>query len=194
MRPKRSRALARIESLRQKGEDSMQIRVPRSLLFLVFLISSIPLFSQNRAPVNDPQAVVLATKAVAALTNGVPVTDVTLTGTATWTAGSDVEKGTVTLKARGTAQSRMDLALSGGNRSEIRATSNGFPQGAWIGSDGKSKCLRFPQLLDRHQLVLSHPLVPRCGSDQPECCSVLRGRGDSKRRYGRASTIKYVLP
>ena len=107
------------------------------LLFPLVLISPICVLSENQAPVSDPKALALAAKALGAQSNGVAVADVTLTGTATWTAGSDAQKGTVTFKARGTAQSRMDLALSGGNRSEIRTTSNGLPQGAWIGTDGK---------------------------------------------------------
>ena len=111
---------------------------PAVLLISLLFANQTFLFSQNKAPVNDPQALALATKALAALTNGVPAMDITLTGTTTWTGGSDADKGTVTLKAKGTTQSRVDLALSRGNRTEIRTVSNGYPQGAWIGSDGKS--------------------------------------------------------
>lgn len=88
--------------------------------------------------VSDPQAVSLATKALAALTGGQPISDVTLTGTATRTAGSDVETGTITLQAMGYADSRMDFAGSAGNRSEIRNSSAGVPQGTWMGPDGVS--------------------------------------------------------
>lgn len=120
-------------------EDQMPVPILRFLLVLpLALVSSPFLFAQKQVPVSDAQALALAAKALANLNNGVALSDVTLTGTATWTTGPDAEKGTVTLKARGTAQSRMDLALSGGNRSEIRTTSDGFPQGAWIGSNGKS--------------------------------------------------------
>jgi len=61
---------------------------------------------------SDPQAVVLTKQAVLALAAGVPITDVTLTGSAARIAGSDQQSGTVTLKARGTTQSRVDLAFS----------------------------------------------------------------------------------
>jgi len=89
-------------------------------------------------PTSDPQAIAFATNALAALTGTVQVSDVTLTGTATRTAGSDVETGAVTLKALGTANSRMDLSTSSGTRSEIRTNASGFPQGTWIGLDGTS--------------------------------------------------------
>jgi hypothetical protein len=122
-----------------KGEDSMRIRAFCTfLLFMLILTNAHLLFSKNPPPVSDPQALALAAKALTALSNGVVVTDVTLTGTANWTAGSVSDKGTVTLKARGATQTRMDLALSERNRSEIRTASNGFPQGAWISSEGKS--------------------------------------------------------
>jgi hypothetical protein len=106
--------------------------------FLIVLVGSIFSLSQNQKPVSDPHALALAAKALTALSNGVTVTDATLTGTTTWTTGPDAEKGTVTLKAKGAGQSRMDLALGGGNRSEIRTISKGFPQGAWVGGDGKT--------------------------------------------------------
>src|ERR1017187_4948559 len=47
----------------------------------------------DKRPVSDPHALALAAQAIAALTHGIAVTDVTLTGTATWTAGSDMSAG-----------------------------------------------------------------------------------------------------
>lgn len=85
---------------------------------------------------SDPQAVALAGKALIALTGSVQVSDVTLTGTATRTAGSDIETGTITLKALGATNSRMDLSTASGTRSEIRTNASGFPQGIWMGPDG----------------------------------------------------------
>ena len=49
------------------------------------------------ASASDPQALTLATQAVAALTGGVPVTDVTLSANVIWVAGSDYDTGTGTL-------------------------------------------------------------------------------------------------
>jgi len=62
---------------------------------------------------------------------------VTLTGTATWGAGS-TDTGTVTLKAIGTGKSRMDLTLTDGTRTEIRDASAGNARGKWISPDGTS--------------------------------------------------------
>src|SRR5207245_1234877 len=53
-----------------------------------------------------------------------------------WTAGSDIEMGTGTFLAKGTGESRVNLSLSGGNKSYIRNSSGASPAGAWLGSDG----------------------------------------------------------
>jgi hypothetical protein len=82
-------------------------------------------------PTSDPQAVTLANQAFSALAGRTQINDVTLTGTTIRTAGSDGDTGTVTLKALGTSQSRVDMNLSNGQRSEIRNLSNGLPQGFW---------------------------------------------------------------
>src|SRR5439155_24580582 len=74
-------------------------------LFLSFAC----LASAQNPPTSDPQAVALATKSIAALTGGNPVSDVSLTGNVTWTAGSDIEMGTGTFLAKGTGESRVDL-------------------------------------------------------------------------------------
>jgi hypothetical protein len=59
------------------------------------------------------------------------VTDVTLTGTVTWTAGSDIETGTATMYAKGTGESRVDLALTSSTHSDVRNdTLASYPQGA----------------------------------------------------------------
>lgn len=113
------------------------------VLSLVLLLPAAPTFAQQTTPTptSDPQAVALVTKALAALTGGRPITDVTLTGTATRTAGSDVETGAITLKALGPFDSRIDFAGSGGNLAEIRNSLEGLPQGAWIGTDGVSHAM-----------------------------------------------------
>jgi len=103
---------------------------------LILLLASV--VSAQNPPQSDPQAVSLASQAMAALTNGVAVSDVTLTGNATWIAGSDNETGPATLKAKGGSKSRVDLALSGGSRSELRGNFARAPQGEWIGPDGTS--------------------------------------------------------
>jgi hypothetical protein len=102
------------------------------LLLLIIVVS----FSvAQNAPLSDPDAVAVATKALATLTGGQLISDVTLTGTAAWTAGSDSATGGVTLRAKGVSESRIDLSLSKGSRSEVRNGQLGASAGAWSGSD-----------------------------------------------------------
>jgi len=105
------------------------------LLPLVTLLTGT--LSGQTAPVSDPQAVSFAQKSMAALTGGRPILDVTLTANA-GLAGPDIETGTATLSAKGTGESRIDYRLRGGNRSEVRSSSAGLPQGAWSGPKTKS--------------------------------------------------------
>ena len=53
-------------------------------LALFALLSHTNLFCQTQPPQSDPQAISFADRSVAALTSGSPLSDVTLTGTATW--------------------------------------------------------------------------------------------------------------
>jgi hypothetical protein len=105
-------------------------------LCLVFSVVSAIAQSSPTPRASDPQAIALATSALVALTKGTQIRDVTLVGTATRTAGSDVESGTVTLKALGQQNGRIDLNLSDGTRSEIISAPNGNPQGFWTAPDG----------------------------------------------------------
>lgn len=102
-------------------------RLASLLVFVLPLVITVSAIAQN-PPVSDPQALSLAAQSIAAMTGGVPISDVTLTGNVSRIAGSDIETGTVTLLAKGTRESRVDLSLSGGKRSDIRNSS----QGAWI--------------------------------------------------------------
>jgi hypothetical protein len=69
------------------------------------------------------------------MTGSTTISDVTLTGSVTWT-GTDT--GTATLRALGTGESRMDLALSSGTRSEIRDAQTGVQLGQWINPNNAS--------------------------------------------------------
>jgi len=95
---------------------------------LLCLLFSSPTLAQG-APASEPQAIALAAQAITALTGGVPINDVTLTGNVTW-GGSDT--GTATLSALGAGESRMDLALTSGTRTEIRDAQTGMQQGQWF--------------------------------------------------------------
>ena len=87
-------------------------------------------------PPSDPQALSYASQSIAALTGGTSISDVTLTGNVTWNAGADT--GSATLRALGSGESRMDLALTSGTRTEIRDAQTGSPLGQWINPDNTS--------------------------------------------------------
>jgi hypothetical protein len=88
---------------------------------------------------SDPQAVALAAKAIAALTSGTSIADVTLTGNVTRTVGPDTESGNGTFVATASGQSRFDLDLDDGKISEIRSTANGLPVGSSTDKNGNTK-------------------------------------------------------
>jgi hypothetical protein len=108
-------------------------------LITSLLLSPVLSLAQNAVPVpgSDPQALSLAMQSMASLTQATVVNDVTLVGTARWIAGSDAETGTATLLALGNGESRMDLALDNGTRTEIRDGSTGTPSGQWL-AQGRS--------------------------------------------------------
>jgi hypothetical protein len=103
--------------------------------FILLLASTAS--SQNR-PQSDPQAVSFASQSIAALTGGSTISDVTLTGSVTWSGGAAPETGTAILLASGTGESRMSLTLPSGTRTEIRDASTGVAQGQWTAQSGTS--------------------------------------------------------
>ena len=113
-----------------------------SILSLLSIVT-IATYSQLTPPAatQNPTAVSLARNSVAALSGSVQISDVTLTGSATRTAGSDSETGSITLKALGNPNSRFDLVLTSGTSSEIRNASGGESQGLWITPDGVSHAM-----------------------------------------------------
>ncbi len=117
----------------------MRIHIPCCFeqLLLVFLVSPM-LFAQNQPPQSDPQAVALATQSISALTNGVAVSDVTLSGNVTWSGGSSSQSGRAIAYGKTNIDSRLDMTLPDGNRSELRNSAGGPPQGAWIDAKGQS--------------------------------------------------------
>lgn len=118
------------------------MRTTRPLVFVLFLVFASSTLSQQQptSPVRatmDAQSVALIPKVLAALNGTVAVTDVTLTGTATRTSGSDTETGPITLKALGPYDSRVDLVTGSGTYTEVRsAVPPGAPQGYTVGLDG----------------------------------------------------------
>jgi hypothetical protein len=121
----------------------------RIVRFVFLVIVSIPFLVPSIAqqtPPNSGQAVKLLQQALAALNPGMPTTDITMSGTVRYIAGSDDETGTATLQAIAAA-SRIDLVLPSGRRSEVHSNVTGQPSGAWSGPDGVSKKIPFHNLL-----------------------------------------------
>jgi hypothetical protein len=97
-------------------------------------------------PASDPQALAYAGQSIAALNGGSTISDVTLTGSGTWYGGS-TDPGTATLRALGTGESRMDLALTSGPRTEIRDAQTGVPLGQWMAPNNASGNFAFQNCL-----------------------------------------------
>ena len=89
----------------------------------------------------------LVQQALAALTGGHSITDVTLTASAHRIAGSDDEAGTATLKAVAAGASSLSLSLSTGPRTEVLNSAATPPTGSWSGPDAVMHPIAFHNLL-----------------------------------------------
>jgi len=111
--------------------------MPRFIFKALLLLFAIPAIAAT-APTSDPFAVTLAQQSATALTGGASVTDVTLNANVISILGSDSDNGTATLEGKGTSESRVDLSLGNGNRSDVRNLTNGTPGGGWDKNGGTS--------------------------------------------------------
>ena len=107
-------------------------------LSLALTLSAIPRLCHAQQPQSNPQAVSLASQAIGALTSGNSLSDLTFTGSATWYGHSTPTTGALTLLALGIAESRINVAATGGTWSEIRDGSTGAALGEWISPSGAS--------------------------------------------------------
>jgi len=106
------------------------------VLSLVLVATPTSVLAQN-PPASDPTALTLAAQAVAALTGGNAIGDVTLNASVTSTVGSDYDTGNATFYVKGTSESRVDFNLNtGGTRSDVRNAVTGGPGGAWETNGG----------------------------------------------------------
>jgi hypothetical protein len=87
--------------------------------------------SAQNPPASDPTALTYAAQAITALTNGNSINDVTLNANVTSTLGDSSDTGTGTFEAKGINESRVDLNLNSGARSDVRNIATGAPGGAW---------------------------------------------------------------
>jgi hypothetical protein len=107
------------------------------LRLAIALILLLPLrLSAQVTSVSDPLAISLAQQSVSAITTGAPVSDVTVTGNVVSIIGDDSQTGIGTFQAKGTSESRVDLTLANGTRSDVRSVISGIPSGAWVQSGG----------------------------------------------------------
>jgi hypothetical protein len=105
-----------------------------AVVIVLIAIACSAVFAQTQPP-SDPQALSYAAQSIAAMVGIVSISDVTLSGTVTWN-GSDT--GTAIFRALGTSESRMDLSLSSGTRTEIRDAQTGTQLGEWINPNNAS--------------------------------------------------------
>lgn len=108
----------------------------RHAVVVVFVLSALSAAAQTSSSPqagvpSDPIAISLAQKSVAALTGGAGIGDVSLTANVISVLGTDYETGAGTFSAKGLNESRVDLNLSGGTRSDVRNNLSGIPAGAW---------------------------------------------------------------
>jgi hypothetical protein len=121
------------------------MRATRLLALVLIILSMIQLAVAQQTASSSTQASQLLQQSLAALQGNMSLTDVTLSGTAHYIAGSDNETGTAVLKAVSGA-SRVDLSLSSGPRSEV-VNASVSPAGTWSGPDGVSHRISFHNLL-----------------------------------------------
>lgn len=107
-----------------------------ALLSSLCVLVPAELAAQSAAVSRDPEAVALLSRSLRAVTNGVPVRDVTLTGTARRIAGSDDEAGRVVAEALATGEMRVNYDYASGPRSEFRRVSAGGASESWSGPQG----------------------------------------------------------
>jgi len=114
------------------------IRLCVTVSLTAILLFSTVLFTvaQNNVPVSDPQAISYANRALQALTQGVPAIDVTFNGNVRCISSTKTETGTGTFKGKGLSESRVDLFLGSGTKTEVRNGTSGVPLGNWYGPDG----------------------------------------------------------
>jgi hypothetical protein len=122
------------------------MRFSLAAAILLSFVSSAVAQTSSTPTSSSTQALTTLQSALAALTRNTTVSDITLTGTGQRIVGSDNETGSATYRAISSAN-RLDLSLSGGTWSEIRALSSNVPAGNWIGPNGTVNEIAFHNLL-----------------------------------------------
>lgn len=134
--------------MRTENADFTNVRLRRQLsarcllrrtsaIAALFLLASPCFLGQSVALSSDQKALTLSSATIRSMLGKQAVTDVTFTGNVT--SGPDSsEDGSVTLRALGTTESRIELNLPEGTRTEIRGVADAIPSGEWINQDGST--------------------------------------------------------
>jgi len=136
------------------------------LLVFVFLLVSAFLSAQQSTTAPPP----ILQQALAALTGGSPVTDVTMTGTITVTNASGTQSGTITMVATASGQSQVVLDLPAGRNTDIRNYSANPRTGSWTGPDGTSHAYAATELMGPSPawfypaFIVSSAVSPNCAA------------------------------
>jgi hypothetical protein len=129
----------------------LRIALDAVVVSLILAASAAATSGQTATPIppatSDPQAVGLAAKAYTTLAGLASIQDVTLTGSASRTAGEGAETGTVVLEALATGEMRMDLSFASGKAGEVRTRPAAGPVGNWFGTDGTLHTTAYHNLL-----------------------------------------------
>jgi len=111
------------------------LRGVRVLSGMMSVILASAAIAQNPTA-SDARALDLASRSMLAMTGGVKIADVTLQAQVTSFTGAQPENATGRFVAKGTSESRIDIALSKGPRAVIRNDTGAFPQGAATDAKG----------------------------------------------------------
>jgi hypothetical protein len=141
---------------------------PAHLFALVCLMVPMPLSAQQPASSSPtsgpqtPQAASIIQQSIAAITGGLAVTDVTMTGTTAVSISANGQEGTapasssnpatstVTFVATASGQGQSTAVLAAGTRTEIRDISSGFPTLTETGTDGVTDTVTTQSALSPH--------------------------------------------
>jgi hypothetical protein len=119
-------------------EGKAQPMFKRFVSLLAIVTAAIPFASAQTKQISiirDAKAIMLLEQSLKSMTGTTNVSDVKLLGTATRTIGPDQQSGEATLEAKGTAESRVALSLSGFSRTEVRNIADGASVGSYVGDD-----------------------------------------------------------
>jgi len=130
---------------------------------------------------SDPQAIALLQKAVAVLTGGASVTDVTLNGTATVTksgglaniTGQATESDTVTLVATASGQSQITSVTPFGTKTTIQSISGGTPKLTIVGTNGVAQVIQTATALTPYPAWFYPAMLLASGLSSPYSASYI---------------------